>query len=299
MYEILKKRKLADKIWLMDLKAERLAKACMPGEFLIVRTDSKGERIPLTVCDYDREKGSVTIVFQEVGASTYRMADLNEGDSFADVVGPLGNPSELTKMDPAELKKMSVLFVAGGVGTAPVYPQVKWLKEQGVIADAVEGAKTKDLVIMEEEMRSVMGDHLYMMTDDGSYGHKGMVTEGIKDLVLNQGKHYDRCIAIGPMIMMKFVCKLTKELGIPTVVSMNPIMVDGTGMCGACRLHVGDEIKFACVDGPEFDGHLVNFDEAMSRSRMYKTEEGRAFLKAQEGSTHHGGCGQCSEGGVR
>jgi ferredoxin--NADP+ reductase len=293
MYRILSKRKLADKIWLMDIEAERLAKKCMPGEFLIVKIDQAGERIPLTVCDYDREKGTVTIVFQEVGASTYRMADLNEGDFFMDVVGPLGNPSDLTAMDPAELKKMSILYVAGGVGTAPVYPQIKWLKEQGVIADVIEGAKNKDMVIMEDEMRAVAGDHLYMMTDDGSYGHKGMVTEGIKDLVLNQKKHYDRVIAIGPMIMMKFVCLLTKELNIPTIVSMNPVMVDGTGMCGACRLHVGEEVKFACVDGPEFNGHLVNFDEAMSRSRMYKTEEGRAFLKAQEGKTHHGGCGLC------
>jgi len=293
MFEILKKRKLADKIWLMDIEARRIAEKCLPGEFLIVKIDQEGERIPLTVCDYDREKGTVTIVFQEVGASTYRMADLKEGDFFMDVVGPLGNASDLTKLDPEKLKNMSILYVAGGVGTAPVYPQIKWLKEHGVIADAVEGAKNKDLVIMEDEMRAVLGDHLYMMTDDGSYGHKGMVTEGIKDLVQNQGKHYDICVAIGPMIMMKFVCLLTKELNIPTVVSMNPIMVDGTGMCGACRIHVGDEVKFACVDGPEFDGHLVNFDEAMSRSRMYKTEEGRAFLKIQEGNSHHGGCGEC------
>jgi ferredoxin--NADP+ reductase len=297
MFKILKKRKLAEKIWLMDVEAKRLARKCMPGEFLIVKIDREGERIPLTVCDYDREKGTVTIVFQEVGASTERMATLNEGDFFMDVVGPLGNASDLTKKAPEELKKMKILYVAGGVGTAPVYPQIKWLKEQGVLADVVEGAKTKDLVIMEEEMRAVSGEHLFITTDDGSYMRKGMVTEVVKDLVRNEGRHYDLCVAIGPMIMMKFVCLLTKELGIPTVVSMNPIMVDGTGMCGACRLHVGDEIKFACVDGPEFNGHLVNFDEAMSRSRMYKTEEGRALLRYREGSTHHGNCGMC--GGER
>jgi ferredoxin--NADP+ reductase len=293
MYSILKKEKLADKIWMMSVKAERIAKKCLPGEFLIVKIDKVGERIPLTICDYDREKGTVDIVFQEVGATTYRMADLNEGDAFMDVVGPLGKPSDLTRKTKEELSGMSILYVAGGVGTAPVYPQIKWLKEMGVIADVVEGAKTKDLVIMEDKMRSISGDHLFITTDDGSYGRKGMVTETVKELVNEQHRHYDLCVAIGPMIMMKFTALLTKELGIPTVVSMNPIMVDGTGMCGACRLHVGDEIKFACVDGPEFDGHLVNFDEAMARSRMYRTEEGRAFLKAQEGSTHHGGCGNC------
>ena len=184
------------------------------------------------------------------------------------------------------------LFVAGGVGTAPVYPQVKWMKEHGIEADVIVGAKTKDLLILEDEMRQVAGN-LYVTTDDGSYERKGMVTSVIEDLVKNQGKHYDVCVAIGPMIMMKFVCLLTKELNIPTVVSMNPIMVDGTGMCGACRLMVGNEVKFACVDGPEFDGHLVDFDLAMKRQQMYKTEEGRALLRYQEGATHHGGCGQC------
>ena len=182
--------------------------------------------------------------------------------------------------------------MAGGVGTAPVYPQVKWLKEHGVMADVIVGAKTKDLLILEKEMEAEAGN-LYITTDDGSYGRSGMVTKTIEDLV-NEGKHYDVCVAIGPMIMMKFVCKLTKELGIPTVVSLNPIMVDGTGMCGACRVTVGDKVKFACVDGPEFDGHLVNFDEAMKRQTLYKTAEGRAFLAAKEGDTHHGGCGNCN-----
>lgn len=277
----------------MDVKAKRVADACLPGQFVIVRTHEDGERIPLTICDYDREAGTITIVFQIVGAGTFEMAKLKAGDAFHDVVGPLGQPSELTGEPKEELMKKRILFVAGGVGTAPVYPQVKWLKEQGVDADVIVGAKTKDLLILEEEMKAVAGN-LYVTTDDGSYGRSGMVTKTIQDLVEQEGKQYDVCIAIGPMIMMKFVCKLTKELSIPTVVSLNPIMVDGTGMCGACRVTVGGEVKFACVDGPEFDGHLVNFDEAMQRQQIYKTEEGRAFLAAKEGATHHGGCGHCN-----
>ena len=292
MYNILKAEKLADKIYLMDVEAPRVAKRCQPGEFVIVKTDETGERIPLTICDFDREKGTVTIVFQIVGASTLKMSYLQAGDAFQDFVGPLGQPSEFVKEDLEEVKKRKYLFVAGGVGAAPVYPQVKWMREHGIDVDVIVGAKNKDLILLEEEMRAQAGN-LYITTDDGSYERKGMVTEVVKDLVENQGKHYDVCVAIGPMIMMKFVCLLTKELNIPTIVSMNPIMVDGTGMCGACRLSVGGEVKFACVDGPEFDGHLVNFDEAMKRQQMYKTEEGRAMLKAQEGATHHGGGGHC------
>ena len=292
MYRILKAEKLADKIYLMDVEAPRVAKRCQPGEFVIVKTDEVGERIPLTICDFDREKGIVTIVFQIVGASTLKMSLLKEGDAFQDFVGPLGQPSEFVKDDLEDVKKRKYLFVAGGVGTAPVYPQVKWMHEHGIAADVIIGAKNKDLVLLEDEMKAVAGN-LYVTTDDGSYVRKGMVTDVVKDLVENQGKKYDVCVAIGPMIMMKFVCKLTKELNIPTIVSMNPIMVDGTGMCGACRLNVGGQIKFACVDGPDFDGHLINFDEAMKRQQMYKTEEGRAMLKAQEGLTHHGGCGHC------
>ncbi|MBC5683280.1 sulfide/dihydroorotate dehydrogenase-like FAD/NAD-binding protein [Ruminococcus hominis] len=292
MYKILKAEKLADKIFLMDVHAPRVASHCQPGQFVIVKMDDKGERIPLTICDYDREAGTITIVFQEVGASTIRMADLKEGDSFRDFVGPLGCPSEFVHEDLEELKKKKIVFVAGGVGAAPVYPQVKWLHAHGIEADVILGAKTKDMVILEKELEAVAGN-LYVTTDDGSYGRSGMVTATLEDLVSKEGKTYDSCVAIGPMIMMKFVCLLTKKLEIPTIVSMNPIMVDGTGMCGACRLQVGDEIKFACVDGPEFDGHLVDFDQAMKRSRMYKTEEGRAILKLQEGDTHHGGCGNC------
>ena len=261
MYKILKAEKLAEKIFLMDVEAPRVAKHCEPGQFVIVKMDDLGERIPLTICDYDREAGTITIVVQIVGASTEKMSHLKAGDAFEDFVGPLGCPSELISKDIEQLKKMNIVFIAGGLGTAPVYPQVKWMHEHGVDVDVIVGAKNKELIILEE---------------------------------VAEGKHYDLCVAIGPMIMMKFVCLLTKELGIPTIVSMNPIMVDGTGMCGACRLKVGDEIKFACVDGPEFDGHLVDFDQAMKRSAMYRTEEGRAMLKLQEGDTHHGGCGQCN-----
>ncbi|MGN1314559.1 MAG: sulfide/dihydroorotate dehydrogenase-like FAD/NAD-binding protein [Lachnospiraceae bacterium] len=292
MYKIIRAKKLAENIYLMDVEAPRVAKKCQPGQFIIVRIDDEGERIPLTICDYNREEGTVTIVFQIVGAETLRMANLTTGDSFRDFVGPLGCASELIHETSEALRAKKILFVAGGVGTAPVYPQVKWLHEQKALADVIIGAKTKDLLILEKEMAAVAGN-LYVTTDDGSYGRKGMVTNTIQELV-EQGNKYDLCIAIGPMIMMKFVSLLTKELDIPTVVSLNPIMVDGTGMCGACRVTVGDEIKFACVDGPEFDGHLVNFDEAMKRQQIYKTAEGRAFLKEKEGNTHHGGCGNCN-----
>ena len=219
------------------------------------------------------------------------MAAYEEGDSFRDFSGPLGCRSELCTEKPEELQKKKILFVAGGVGTAPVYPQVKWMKEHGCDVDCVIGARTRNLIILEDAMKEY-AKNVYIATDDGSYGFKGNVNDKIKDLVNNEGKEYNLVIAIGPVIMMKFVSILTKELNIPTIVSMNPIMVDGTGMCGACRLTVGGEIKFACVDGPEFDGHLVDFDEAMKRQQMYKTEEGRAVLKMKEGDTHkNGGCG--------
>lgn len=292
MYKIVKKRELTTNIYLMDVEAGRVAKSCQPGQFVIVRMGADGERIPLTICDYDRSRGTVTIVFQCVGASTTRMAALEEGDSFHDFVGPLGCPSELVKEPLEELKKKRILFVAGGVGAAPVYPQVKWLHEKGVDADVIVGSKTKSLLILEKEMEAVAGN-LYITTDDGSYGRSGMVTKTIQDLV-TEGKQYDLCIAIGPMIMMKFVCLLTKELKLPTIVSLNPIMVDGTGMCGACRVTVDGKVRFACVDGPEFDGHAVNFDEAMRRQQLYKTAEGREMLKLEEGDTHHGNCGNCN-----
>ena len=295
MYKITKKRQLSEVVWLMDVDAPHIAEHCEPGQFIIVRTDEEGERIPLTICDFDREKGSVTIVFQPLGVGTLKLLKLEEGDAILDMVGPLGRPSDLIDEDPEVLKGMKILFVAGGVGTAPVYPQVKWLHEKGIDADVIIGARNKDLLFFEEEMRAVAGN-LYLTTDDGSYVRKGLVTDVIADLVEKEGKKYDRCVCIGPMIMMKFCCLTTQKYNIPTIVSMNPIMVDGTGMCGACRLTVGDEVKFACVDGPEFDGFKINWNECMKRMQMYKTEEGRAKLAYEEGETHHGGCGHCDGG---
>jgi ferredoxin--NADP+ reductase len=288
MYKIIEKKLLAPQIYLLEVEAPRVAKSSNPGQFIIVKMDEKGERIPLTICDYNREKGTVSIVFQTLGTSTKKMAEYNVNDYFSDFVGPLGRASEFVSEDLSELKNKKIMFVAGGVGTAPVYPQVKWLSEQGIKADVIVGCKSKEHLILEEEMRAVAGD-LYIATDDGSYGYKGFVTDLLKNLVVNENKHYDVVVAIGPMIMMKFISKLTMELGIHTIVSMNPIMVDGTGMCGACRISVGNETKFACVDGPEFDGHLVNFDEAMRRQTMYRTEE--AKVEYREKDIRKGGCG--------
>ena len=294
MFRIEKKKWLSEKICLMEIRAEALARSAKPGQFLIVKIDEKGERIPLTICDYNREKGTVTIVFFAIGKSTEEMGKLNEGDFFQDVAGPLGQESEFLHENIEDLKNKKILFVAGGVGTAPVYPQVKWFNENGIKTDVIIGTKTKSLVILEEEMKKEAGN-VYVATDDGSYGFHGMVTGLIDELIKNQNKHYDHVVAIGPMIMMKFVSLKTKEYNIPTTVSLNPLMVDGTGMCGACRVTVGDKIKFACVDGPEFDGHLVDFDEAMRRQRIYQTEEGRAYLEKTEGETHHArGCQCCN-----
>mgnify|MGYP002672783242 FL=1 len=292
MYPIVRKETLADNIILMDIKAPRVANECLPGQFIIAKTDEVGERIPLTICDYDREKETVTIVVQTIGAGTERMMALNEGDALEDFVGPLGCPSELCEEENLEeTRKKKIVFIAGGLGTAPVYPQVKWLHEHGIDADVIMGSRTKDLLFYMDEMKAVAGN-VYVCTDDGTYGFHGNGCQQLQALI-DEGKHYDVCVAIGPMIMMKFVTILTKKLEIPTIVSMNPIMVDGTGMCGACRLMVGGEVKFACVDGPEFDGHLVDFDQAMKRQQQYKTEEGRAKLAYEEGATHHGGCGHC------
>lgn len=293
MYKIVDKRLLAPNIYLMDIEAPRVAKSAKPGQFIIVKMHEKGERIPLTICDYNADKGIVTIVFQAMGTSTKEMAQFEAGQYFADFVGPLGQPSEMVHEDIESLKNKKIMFIAGGVGTAPVYPQVKWLHERGISADVIVGSKTKEMLILEDEMKNVAGN-LYVTTDDGSYGNKGLVTDVLKNLVENEGKHYDLVVAIGPMIMMKFVAKLTKELGIHTIVSLNPIMVDGTGMCGACRVTVGNETKFACVDGPEFDGHLVNFDEAMRRQAMYKSEEAQAQFR-QEHAHSGGGCCGCEK----
>ena len=292
MYQILSKAKLADKIFEMVVRAPRVAHKCLPGQFIIAKIDETGERIPLTICDYDREEGTITIVFQTVGASTERMSFLEAGEAFEDFIGPLGRPSVLCleeNLDKTREKK--IVFICGGVGTAPIYPQVKWLKEHGIPATVIMGSRNKDLLFYVDNMKEV-AERLYVCTDDGSYGFHGMGTNQLQAL-WDQGDRFDHCVAIGPMIMMKFVCKLTAELGIHTEVSMNPIMIDGTGMCGACRILVGDEVKFACVDGPEFDGHKVDWDAAMVRQQQYKTAEGRAMLALKEGKTHHGGCGNC------
>jgi len=291
MYKIVSKKMLTDNIFLMEIEAPRVARAVLPGQFVIVKNTEIGERVPLTVADYDRERGTITIVVQSVGKSTMELSEFQENDYIDDFVGPLGRPSDLVGESIDELRNKNIIFVAGGVGAAPVYPQVKWLNEKGISADVIIGSRTKDLLIMEDEMSKVAGN-LYISTDDGSYGFNGRVTDCLKDLVENKGKKYNHAVVIGPMIMMKFTAAMTKQLNIHTIVSLNPIMVDGTGMCGACRVTVGNEVKFACVDGPEFDGHLVNYDEAMRRQTMYKTEEGRAKLRFEEGNTHsHGGCG--------
>lgn len=285
MYKIVEKKWLTPIICYMDIEAPDLAASAQPGQFLIIRTDDKGERIPLTICDYDRKKGTVTIVFQVLGESTRKMGEFKEGEYFADVTGPLGQPSELIHIDIENLKKKNYLFVAGGVGTAPVYPQVKWLKENGIDVDVIIGTRSRDTLIFEDEMKAVSGN-LFVCTDDGTYGRKGMVTDVIDDL-LKEGKHYDHAVIIGPMIMMKFASKKCRKNNIPNTVSLNPLMVDGTGMCGACRVTIDGKVKFACVDGPEFDGDQVNFDEAMRRQTMYKTEEGRNILMIEDGETHH------------
>ena len=268
MYRILRKKELNPTVTLMDIEAPLVAKKAEPGQFIILRVDEAGERIPLTVADFDREKGTVTIIFQIVGATTKKLNALNEGDSLHDFVGPLGTPSHVEG-----LKKVAV--VGGGVGCAIAYPIAKKLHGLGAEVHSIVGFRNKDLVILEDEFKAV-SDKLVMMTDDGSYGSKGLVTNALKDLI-DSGEQYDEVIAIGPLVMMKFVCQLTKEYGIKTEVSMNPIMIDGTGMCGGCRLTVGGKTRFACVDGPDFDGHEVDFDEAMERGSMYRDFERHAY----------------------
>ena len=281
MYKILKKEQLTPIIVLMEVEAPRLAASAKPGQFLIVRAHEKGERIPLTVCDYDTERGTVTIVTQIVGASSRQICHLNQGDSFVDFVGPLGKPSEFTELSDEELKKMRFLFIAGGLGTAPVYPQVKYFHSKGAKVDVIIGAKIRAMLIFENEMRAA-ADNVYICTDDGSAGEKGLVTDVLARLMEN-GEQYDHAIAIGPMIMMKFASLSAKKYNLPIIVSLNTLMVDGTGMCGACRVTVGGKTKFACVDGPEFDGALVDFDEAMRRQGMYRTIESEADHKCKIG----------------
>ena len=264
MYQIVFKEHLNPTVTLMKIKAPLVAKKAEPGQFIILRVEEQGERIPLTIADYDREAGTVTIIYQIVGATTKQLDSLQIGDCLRDFVGPLGTPSHVDG-----LKKVAV--IGGGVGCAIAYPIAKKLHELGAVVHTVAGFRSRDLVILEDEFEKA-SDRLILVTDDGSYGKKGLVTDALKELI-DSGENYDEVIAIGPLIMMKFVCKLTKDYGIKTVVSMNPIMIDGTGMCGGCRLTVGGETKFACVDGPDFDGHLVDFDEAMERGAMYKEFE--------------------------
>ena len=281
MYKITRKAMLTPTICLMDVEAPRLAASAQPGQFLIVRAREEGERIPLTICDYDREQGTVTIVTQIVGASSRLICALEEGDCFTDVVGPLGCPSDFVDLPDEALKGSRYLFVAGGLGTAPVYPQAKYLHERGAHVDVVVGAKTADLLILREEMSAVC-DNLYVCTDDGSEGHHGLVTEKVK-LLLAEGQHYDQAVAIGPMIMMKFVALTLRESGIPLTVSLNTLMVDGTGMCGCCRITVGGKVRFACVEGPEFDAYQVDFDEALRRQTIYRPQEQEADHKCKIG----------------
>ena len=268
MYKILRKKELNPTVTLMEVEAPLIAAKAEPGQFIILRVDEEGERIPLTIADYDRKKGTVTIIFQIVGATTKKLNHLKEGESIQDFVGPLGTPTHTEG-----LKKVAV--VGGGVGCAIAYPIAKKLHELGCTVHSIVGFRNKDLVILEDEF-STASDRLVMMTDDGSHGEKGLVTDALKKLI-EDGNDYDQVIAIGPLVMMKFVCALTKTYGIKTIVSMNPIMIDGTGMCGGCRLTVGGETKFACVDGPDFDGHLVDFDEAMQRASMYRDFERHAY----------------------
>ena len=277
MYEILTREMLNPVVCRMKVSAPRLAAAARPGQFLIVRADEKGERIPLTISDYDAAEGSVTIVTQKIGASSADIIAYEPGECFADVVGPLGLPSDFVAFDSEKLASMRYIFIAGGVGTAPVYPQAKWLHERGAKVDVIIGAKNKDLLIYTEEMAAVC-DNVFICTDDGSVGFHGMVTALLEKLVA-EGHDYNQAVAIGPMIMMKFTTLTCKKLGLPVTVSLNTLMVDGTGMCGACRVSVGGKTRFACVEGPEFDGYEVDFDEAMRRQGQYRAEEAEANEK--------------------
>lgn len=276
MYEIITKEMLTPTICRMKVNAPMLARAAQPGQFLMVLPEEKGERIPLTISDYDPEEGSVTIVTQKIGASTSDILSFEPGESFRDVAGPLGHPSEFVSFSPEQLSESRYIFIAGGVGTAPVYPQAKWLHSRGAKVDVIIGAKTKDILIYKEEMASVC-DNLFICTDDGSAGFHGMVTALLEKLVREEGRSYTMAVAIGPMIMMKFTTLTAVRLGLPITVSLNTLMVDGTGMCGACRVSVAGKTRFACVEGPEFNGAEVDFDEAMRRQGQYKTEEAEAL----------------------
>ena len=276
MFEIITKEMLTPTICRMKVNAPLLARAAQPGQFLMVLPDERGERIPLTISDYDAKEGSVTIVTQKIGASTTDILSFEPGECFRDVAGPLGHPSEFVSFSEEQLAGCRYIFIAGGVGTAPVYPQAKWLHAHGAKVDVIIGAKTKDILIYKEEMAAVC-DNLFICTDDGSEGFHGMVTALLEKLVREEGRNYTMAVAIGPMIMMKFTTLTAMKLGLPITVSLNTLMVDGTGMCGACRVSVAGKTRFACVEGPEFNGAEVDFDEAMRRQGQYKAEEAEAM----------------------
>lgn len=287
MYKVIKNECIKEGIYLLEVVAPMIVKKCLPGQFVIVMADDSSERIPLTIYKYNRSTNVVSMIYQIVGASTLELSKMSS--QIYSIVGPLGNPSDLV-IHVDELKDKRILFVAGGVGIAPVLPQISYLTDYGVKCDLIYGAKSKNAIILEEEIEKYTKDVKYM-TDDGTFGDKGTVVDAMKNL-----DKYDACVAIGPVIMMKYVALKTREINLKTIVSMNPIMVDGTGMCGSCRLIVDGVVKFACVDGPEFDGHKVDFDLAIERMKIYKTIEGRDYLKALEGDSHHGGCGECNNG---
>ncbi|NOQ22332.1 MAG: sulfide/dihydroorotate dehydrogenase-like FAD/NAD-binding protein [Candidatus Aegiribacteria sp.] len=288
MYQLLHKEKLGPDIFLYRFRASDIARYRKPGQFVIVRIHENGERIPITIADVDIEEGSITLIIQAVGKTTLQMAQMKKGDSIPTLTGPLGEPTHIEKVG-------RVLCVGGGIGIAPLYPAARAMKDAGNHVTSILGARSSNLIILADLMREA-SDDLIITTDDGTEGQKGLVTDAIRNLVDN-GEEFDQCIAMGPPIMMKFVCILTEKLGIPTIVSLNPIMVDGTGMCGCCRVTVGDEVKFACIDGPEFDGHKVDFDELMARLATYRSEEKNAL----EGYSSHAGCrlDSMSEGGSR
>ena len=278
MYKITDKKQLTPLIYSLDVEAPRIASSAKPGQFLIVRPSDNGERVPLTICDYDSQKGTVRIVVQIAGVSSNKICRMNAGDFLCDVAGPLGKPSDFMELPYEELKGKRYLFVAGGVGAAPVYPQAKYLFEAGAHVDVIIGARNRDLIIMEDEMKAVC-TNLHICTDDGSKGEKGVVTILMERLAASE-QAYDMCVAIGPMVMMKFATLTAKKLGWPITVSLNTLMVDGTGMCGACRVSVGGKTMFACVDGPEFNGYDVDFDEAMRRQTLYRKQEQEANAAA-------------------
>ncbi|MDR2868023.1 MAG: bifunctional dihydroorotate dehydrogenase B NAD binding subunit/NADPH-dependent glutamate synthase [Bacteroidales bacterium] len=293
MYQIIKKENLTNDTFLIDIKAPRIAGAALPGQFVIVKMRPESERIPLTICDHDAAKGCVTLVVKAIGKSTIQMSEYQVGDTFEDLVGPLGRPSEFVHLPSAELQKRKIVFIGGGVGIAPIYPQVKWLHQHGVDADVIIGARTKDMLILEKEMQQVAGN-LYITTDDLSYGTHSLVTQQLDYLVAVGGKQYDEVIAIGPMIMMKYAVETAKKWGIKSTVSLNSMMVDGTGMCGACRVTVGGKTKFTCVDGPEFDGEEVDFEQALKRQGMYSHVDGKKEIEAEEKAENH----ECHIGGI-